>query len=111
MACGKARPWSHLACVPADRRRRRTATILGNALLEVRRFEEAITSYQDAAAICREAGDRHREAMALNNLGLALREVGQLEEAIIAHQDAAAIRPPGSLRLLSSAAAARSGGG
>ena len=36
-------------------------TNLGLALREVRRFEEAITACQDAAAICRETGDRHRE--------------------------------------------------
>ena len=49
---------------------------LGAALAEVRRFEEAIRAHQDAAAIFRETGDRHREGMALNNLGLALREGG-----------------------------------
>ena len=41
------------------------------ALQEVRRFEEAITAHQDAAAIYRETGDRHGEGMALNNLGVA----------------------------------------
>lgn len=40
----------------------------GIALAEVRRFEEAITAHQDAAAICRETGDRHGEDMAVNNL-------------------------------------------
>ena len=64
---------------------------LGIALREMRRFEEAITAYQDAAAIFRETGDRHGEGMALNNLGIALREAGRFEEAITAHQDAAAI--------------------
>jgi tetratricopeptide (TPR) repeat protein len=53
--------------------------------------EEAITAHQDAAAIYRETGDRHREGNALNWLGLALRETGRSEEAITAHQDAAAI--------------------
>ena len=43
---------------------------LGIALREVRRFEEAITAHQDAAAIFRETGDRHGEGMALDNLGL-----------------------------------------
>ena len=42
---------------------------------QVRRFEEAITAYQDAAAIYRETGDRHREGLALVGLGLALVEV------------------------------------
>ena len=61
------------------------------ALREVRRFEEAISAHQDAAAIYRETGDRHWEGTALNNLGVALREVRRFEEAISAHQDAAAI--------------------
>ena len=75
-----------------DRRREADAlTILGNALQEVRRFEEAITACQDAAAIYRDTGDHHREGMALNNLGSALREVRRFDEAITACQDAAAI--------------------
>jgi hypothetical protein len=41
---------------------------LGNALREVRWCEEAITAHQDAAAIRRATGDRHRESTALNNL-------------------------------------------
>ena len=57
----------------------------------MRRFEEAITAHQDAAAIFRETGDRHGEGRALDNLGIALREVRRFEEAITAHQDAAAI--------------------
>jgi tetratricopeptide (TPR) repeat protein len=57
----------------------------------VRRFEEAITAHQSAAAIYRETSDRHREGMALNNLGITLREVRRFEEAITAHQSAAAI--------------------
>jgi tetratricopeptide (TPR) repeat protein len=57
----------------------------------VRRFDEAITAHQDAAAIFRETGDRHSEGSALNNLGAALREVRRFDEAITACQDAAAI--------------------
>ncbi len=64
---------------------------LGIALQEVRRFEEAITAHQEAAAIYRETGDRYREGMALTNLGIALREVRRFDEAITAYQDAAAI--------------------
>jgi hypothetical protein len=37
----------------------------------VQRFEEAITAYQDAVAIFRETGDRHRESIALGNLEAA----------------------------------------
>ena len=36
-----------------------------------RRFEEAITALQDAAAIFRETGDRHSEGVALANLEAA----------------------------------------
>ena len=66
-------------------------TTLGIALREVRRFEEAISAHQDAAAIFRETGDRHREGLALTNLGNALREVRRFEEAISAHEAAAVI--------------------
>ena len=41
---------------------------LGVALREMGRFDEAITAHQDALAIFRETGDRHREGQALNNL-------------------------------------------
>jgi tetratricopeptide (TPR) repeat protein len=64
---------------------------LGIALRYVQRFEEAITSCQDAAAIFWETGDRNSEGSALTNLGIALVEVQRFEEAITAHQDAAAI--------------------
>jgi tetratricopeptide (TPR) repeat protein len=64
---------------------------LGNAMAEVRRFDEAITTCQNAATIYRETGDRHREGAALNNLGLALAYVHRFAEAITAHQEAAAI--------------------
>jgi tetratricopeptide (TPR) repeat protein len=47
----------------------------------VRRFDEAITAHQTAAAIYRETGDRHREGTALNNLGSALRDSDRLDEA------------------------------
>jgi tetratricopeptide (TPR) repeat protein len=66
-------------------------TVLGLALVEVRRFEEAIAAYQNAVAIFREAGDRHSEGSALSNLGRALAEMRRLDEAIAALQDAAAI--------------------
>jgi tetratricopeptide (TPR) repeat protein len=57
----------------------------------VRRFEEAITAHQDAAAIFRETGDRHGEGLALEGLGLALDEAGRSREAMTAYQDAIAI--------------------
>jgi tetratricopeptide (TPR) repeat protein len=64
---------------------------LGLALWAVRRFEEAISAHQDAAAIFLQTGDRHSEGRVLNNLGTALRAVRRFEEAISAHEDAAAI--------------------
>jgi tetratricopeptide (TPR) repeat protein len=66
-------------------------TEIGLALLSSDRSEEAITSYQDAAAIFRETGDQNGEGIALDNLGIALGEVGRFEEAITTYQDAAAI--------------------
>jgi DDE superfamily endonuclease/Tetratricopeptide repeat len=50
---------------------------LGNALGEVRRFEEAITAYTQAAAIFVEVGDRHSEGTALNSLGVTLRQMSR----------------------------------
>jgi tetratricopeptide (TPR) repeat protein len=64
---------------------------LGGALRHARRFEEAITACQGAAAICRETGDRHGEGHALSNLGSALHRMRRFEEAITACQGAAAI--------------------
>ncbi len=60
-------------------------------LHETRQFDEAITAYQEAAAIHRETGDRHGEGGPMTDLGTTVMEVGRLEEAITAHQDAAAI--------------------
>ncbi len=72
-----------------------TATALALNMAEYlqwrRRFDEAMTVYQDAAAIYRDTGDRRGEGAALNNLGNALQEVRRFDEAITAHQDAAAI--------------------
>ena len=51
--------------------------LLGLALREARRFEEAISAHQDAAAIYRETSDRHGEGMALGNLGGVYQEMGQ----------------------------------
>jgi hypothetical protein len=45
---------------------------LGVALRGVRRFDEAITAHQQAAALFTELGDRHGEAGALDSLGGAL---------------------------------------
>ncbi len=66
-------------------------TILGNALLGLQRFDEAITAHRDAAAIYRKIGDRPGEANALSNLSNVLAEVRRFDEAIGACQRVAAI--------------------
>ena len=66
-------------------------TNLGLALYGLRRWEEAVTVQQEAAAIFAETGDRHGQAHALNNLGLALHGVHRDDEAISAHREAAVL--------------------
>ena len=66
-------------------------TNLGLGLHGLRRYDEAVTAHQDAAAIFRQVGDRHGEGNVLNNLGLALHGLYRDDEAVTAHQDAAAI--------------------
>jgi tetratricopeptide (TPR) repeat protein len=66
-------------------------TNLGLALHGLRRYHEAVTAHQDAAAIFREIGDWRGDGDALNNLGLALHGLYRNDEAVTAHQDAAAI--------------------
>jgi hypothetical protein len=66
-------------------------TTLGIALLKGQRFEDAVTTLQDAAVIFRETGDRRREGAVLNNLGGALLKAKRLKEAITTLQDAVQI--------------------
>ena len=54
----------------------------------MRRFDEAITAHQRAAALFAELGDRHDEAVTLGNLGLGLGQARRFDEAITAHQQA-----------------------
>jgi tetratricopeptide (TPR) repeat protein len=63
----------------------------GPDLKQVRRFDEAITACQDAAAIFRDTGDRHGEGLALAGPGRALDEAGRSREAMTAYRDAIAI--------------------
>ncbi|WP_158854817.1 tetratricopeptide repeat protein [Saccharothrix deserti] len=62
-----------------------TANNLGAALRQVQRFEEAITFYETALRLLKEAGDRRGEATTWNNLGTVLQEIGQLEESVAAY--------------------------
>ena len=64
---------------------------LGITLQTIRRFEEAITAYQEAAAIFREIDEPLFEGMVLNHLGIPLRETRRFEGAATAHQSAVAI--------------------
>ena len=65
---------------------------LGGAYAGLGRFEEAITSYQQALTIRREDGDRVGEGQTLNNLGYAYAGLGRFEEAITSYQQALTIR-------------------
>ncbi|MGW6974293.1 tetratricopeptide repeat protein, partial [Streptomyces sp. NPDC054952] len=72
-----------------------TAVSLASTLVRYfryrRYFDDWITLTTIVLAICREAGNRHGEGGALNNLGIALREVRRFEEAIDAHTQATTI--------------------
>ncbi|OQD51664.1 hypothetical protein BM536_038805 [Streptomyces phaeoluteigriseus] len=57
-------------------------------LRERRFFLEAVTTAEQALTTARELGDRHSEAIALDNLGTALDQVRRFEEAITAHNQA-----------------------
>ncbi len=82
----------HIARALEDRRREADAlSKLGGAFRQARRFDEAISSCQDAAAIQRDLGDRHGEGIALNNLAGAQAAAGRYDEAIGSSKEAAAI--------------------
>jgi tetratricopeptide (TPR) repeat protein len=60
----------------------------GNALLRLKRFEEALASYDKAIALKGEP-----DAMLLNCRGSALRNLGRLDEAMVALDRAIELRP------------------
>jgi tetratricopeptide (TPR) repeat protein len=64
--------------------------ILGNVYRHLERFEEAITSYQEALAIMRETGDRHGEAWLLADLGDTYQQIRQPSQADACWREAAA---------------------
>jgi tetratricopeptide (TPR) repeat protein len=64
---------------------------LGNVLVAMRRFTEAIPAFQDAMAIFQETGDRLGQTMALGSIGNTLQEMGRATEAVPIYQDAVAI--------------------
>jgi DNA-binding SARP family transcriptional activator/tetratricopeptide (TPR) repeat protein len=55
---------------------------LGVICYEQRRYDEAITSYEESLAIYRECGNRERESSVLNNLGIVHWGQRRLDEAI-----------------------------
>ena len=65
--------------------------LVGSALREVGRVDEAIVAHQDAVVIYWGTGDRIGEAIALTNLGNALTQVRQYEKAITAFEEGLAI--------------------
>ena len=99
--------WLAVVTVSCDRARQlndkgseaKALYYLGFALGDVRRFEEAITTLQDAVAIYRETGDRPGEGGALTSLGTALQRVRRFEEAITTLQDAVAVHRETGFRL------------
>ena len=63
----------------------------GAALSGLRRYEEALTAYEQAVAVFREVGDRHAEAESSTNLGVALSGLRRYEEALTAYEQAVAV--------------------
>jgi tetratricopeptide (TPR) repeat protein len=109
------------ALVAGERTANVLVTWLAAGLQQARRFGEAISACQDAAAIYRETGDQHREGMALGNLGSAYAGLRRFEEAIDCYQQNIAIcretgdrhgegQTLGNLGNLPGAAATRPGG-
>ncbi|MBB4701920.1 tetratricopeptide (TPR) repeat protein [Sphaerisporangium siamense] len=64
---------------------------LGNALGQVRDFDEAIHAYRGALAIYRQLGDQYRAGLTLGNLATALAEVRRFDEAVSACEEALVI--------------------
>ena len=66
---------------------------LGMALHQMNRFDEAITTNQEAATIFQAFHDPPQEGQALLNLGMALRQAHRFDEAIAAYKAAVADLP------------------
>jgi tetratricopeptide (TPR) repeat protein len=64
---------------------------LGGALIGLGRYDEALTRYQDAAAVFGQARNPRAEAESSANLAVALTGVGRYDEALTTYQDALAI--------------------
>ena len=69
-----------------------TLTYLGNAGINLSRFEKAIDCFEQARVISRGLKDRGGEGNALNGLGAASRNLGRAEKAVEYFEQAAEIR-------------------
>ncbi|MGW0833315.1 tetratricopeptide repeat protein [Streptomyces prunicolor] len=69
----------------------RALHLLGLALREVGRPEQAVRVHERELSLCRTTGDRSGEALGLDGLGMALRHLGKAEESVIAHEEAVRI--------------------
>jgi tetratricopeptide (TPR) repeat protein len=63
----------------------------GAALIGLKRYDEALAVYEDAAALFRELGDRRAEGETLNNRGAALIGLRRYDEALAVYEDAVAL--------------------
>ncbi|WP_319648859.1 tetratricopeptide repeat protein [Streptomyces sp. NRRL_B-2557] len=61
---------------------------LGNALRQLRRFDEALNAHQTDLNHCQQTDDTHGQAGAWNNLGNTLQELRRYDKAHEAHQTA-----------------------
>jgi len=59
---------------------------MGRALREMNQHDEAVTAYEHALEIFREADEPARESLALSHLGVALGMLGKLDEALATHR-------------------------
>jgi tetratricopeptide (TPR) repeat protein len=59
----------------------------GNALQELKRFEEAIASYDCALALRRDLAEAH------SNRGNALKELGRFDDALASYERALTVQP------------------
>ncbi|MGW0281615.1 tetratricopeptide repeat protein [Streptomyces sp. NPDC003236] len=64
---------------------------LGNALRELKRYNEALDAHQTALALFQQTGDTHNQANAWNSLGTDLGKLDRYNEALDAHQTALAL--------------------
>lgn len=62
--------------------------MLGGALHDLGRYDEAIDAYNDAVRCYQEAGDSGGQSLGINNIGRSLRGLGRLDAALDRHREA-----------------------